>query len=165
MPEPWRQKIEQGQRISREWEIASRAEVPAGRVRVHSSLHCPRRPGAGLACQVSRSCLVLSLSLPLSLSLFHQCGYHAKLSLFRSFPFPALLLLALHPEDRDLSREVDGHDNLWMMMMMMWYTGFVTDRVPTPTLDNVSWQSLRTPHASGQRFKLLFDCCLTLGCA
>lgn len=107
------------------------------------------------------------LSLSLSLSLFHQCGYHAKLSLFRSFPFPALLLRALHPEDRDLSRKVDGHDNLWMMMMMMmmWYTGFVTDRVPTPTLDNVSWQSLRTPHASEQRFKLLFDCCLTLGCA
>lgn len=63
------------------------------------------------------------LSLSLSLSLFHQCGYHAKLSLFRSFPFPALLLLALHPEDRDLSREVDGHDNLWMMMMMMMMYG------------------------------------------
>lgn len=111
---------------------------------------------------------LVSSCLSLLPSLFHQCGYHAKLSLFRSFPFPALLLLALHPENRDLSREVDGHDDLWMMMtmmMMMWYTGFVTDRVPTPTLDNVSWQSLRTPHASGQRFKLLFDCCLTLGCA
>lgn len=130
------------------------------------SLQYPLPAKARSRLGVSSFTVLSRLVSSLSPSLFHQCGYHAKLSLFRSFPFPALLLLALHPEDRDLSREVDGHDNLWMMMMMMmWYTGFVTDRVPTPTLDNVSWQSLRTPHASEQRFKLLFDCCLTLGCA
>lgn len=162
MPEPWRQKIEQGQRISRK--VGDRVPRRSSRRSGSGSLHCPRRPGAGLACQVSRSCLVLSLSLSLSLSV-SPMWLSCKIVFISFFPFPALLLLALHPEDRDLSREVDGHDNLWMMMMMMWYTGFVTDRVPTPTLDNVSWQSLRTPRASGQRFKLLFDCCLTLGCA
>jgi len=93
-------------------EVGDRVPRRSSRWSGSGSLHCPRRPGAGLACQVSR-CLVLSLSLP------HQCGYHAKSALSRSFPFPALLLLALHPEDRDLSREVDGHDNLWMMMMMI----------------------------------------------
>lgn len=119
MPEPWRQKIEQGQKISRKWEIASRAEVPAGRVQVQFTA----REGPEPAWRVKFHGLVSSrLVLSLSPSLFHQCGYHAKLSLIRSFPFPALLLLALHPEDRDLSREVDGHDNLWMMMMMMYGT-------------------------------------------
>lgn len=125
MPEPWRQKIEQGQKDLKG--VGDRVPRRSSRWSGSGSLHCPRRPGAGLACQVSRSCLVLSLSL--SPSLFHQCGYHAKLSLLRSFPFPALLLLALHPEDRDLSREVDGHDNLWMMMMMMMHGTPASSRI------------------------------------
>lgn len=105
-------------------EVGDRVPRRSSRRSGSGSVHCPRRPGAGLACQVSRSCLVSSRLVSLSPSLFHQCGYHAKLSLIRSFPFPALLLLlALHPEDRDLSREVDGHDNLWMMMMMMMMYG------------------------------------------
>lgn len=110
MPEPWRQKIEQGQKDLKE--VGDRVPRRSSRWSGSGSLQSPLPAKARSRLGVS-SFTVLSRLICLSLS-----GSHAKLSLFRSFPFPALLLLALHPEDRDLSREVDGHDNLWMMMMM-----------------------------------------------
>lgn len=115
MPEPWRQKIEQGQKDLKGVgdRVPRRSSRWSGSGSLQSPLPAKARSRLGVSSFTVSSCLVLSLSLP------HQCGYHAKSALFRSFPFPALLLLALHPEDRDLSREVDGHDNLWMMMMMM----------------------------------------------
>lgn len=117
MPEPWRQKIEQGQKDLKGVgdRVPRRSSRWSGSGSFQSPLPAKARSRLGVSSFTVLSRLV---SLSLSPALFHQCGYHAKLSLFRSFPFPALLL-ALHPEDRDLSREVDGHDSLWMMMMMM----------------------------------------------
>lgn len=130
MPEPWRQKIEQGQKDLKGVGGRSRPAPKFPLVGFGFTPVSTAREGPEPAWRVKFHGLVSScLSLSLSLSLFHQCGYHAKLSLFRSFPFPALLLLALHPEDRDLSREVDGHDNLWMMMMMMMYGTPASSRI------------------------------------